>query len=236
VEGSLIPISIRQFGLTRKSIMSRITSVAALFCFVLFVGCSNQSRNQTSNANIGKGYSETVPPQKTVGPSESQPKSKPKRQNETVPAPIPTNQSPESRLPQTVTVRYQGRDAQSWARDLMDADYIVSRQGAIALQQIGREGLRFVVQGMKSERESIRFNSVNLLDYGSAKQYKDVFLPLLTNLLEDESGRVRQFAAVAFLDCAFKEGIDAMKKAHDREKDPMVKADIGRYLQDLTKK
>jgi len=139
-------------------------------------------------------------------------------------------------LPQTLSVRYQGRDAESWSGDLFDADFSVSRQGAFALNQIGKEGLRFMVLGMKSDRFHVRYYSVNYLNYQAAKQYRDVFIPQLTSLLDDDAPGVREFAAVTFLHCGFKEGLPAMRKACEKEKEDNIRASMARFITELEKK
>jgi HEAT repeat protein len=139
-------------------------------------------------------------------------------------------------LPRTLETRYEGLDAEQWARDLFDADHDTAQRAGLALNQIGRESLRFFVRGMENDREDTRHVCVNLLPYRAAAPYKDVILPALRKRLGDESPRVRQAAAVAILHCGFKDGLPALRQALAAEKHPKTREDMARYVEELEKK
>lgn len=223
----------------------KATYFAAVFVAVTIAGCSSdkaavekaKAEAEAAKAAQAKAEAELAKikaekPDRQLPENRQNDKNEPEKPS----AVVEKKPSPGSQLPQTLAVRYQGRDSASWSKDLFDADPSVSQQGGLALEKIGKEGLRFMVQGMKSDLAHVRFNSVNLLNYEAVKQYKNVFIPQLTSLLDDESPGVRQFAAVAFLHCGFKEGLPAMRNAHDKEKEAGTKADIARYIAELEKK
>lgn len=145
-------------------------------------------------------------------------------------------QKPESKLPQTLTQKYQGRDAESWAADLYDREHVRSQKAAIGLSQIGPEGLRFFVKGMKHDVNHVRSNSTSFLPFKSAKEYKEVFLPLLVELLADSSENVRYQAASKIVLCNFKEALPDLRKAEEKETHDKLKIDLGKYIKELESK
>lgn len=135
----------------------------------------------------------------------------------------PAPKDPLAELPQTLDLKYEGRNAEFWGEKLLDASDDVSNHAGAALQQLRGEGLRFLVKGMKSEIEHVQYHSVHSLDYESAKKYPSVMVPMLTALLESKNPRPRLHAAAAIGQCGFRECLPALKKAADKEQDERVK-------------
>src|SRR5262245_11270300 len=79
---------------------------------------------------------------------------------------------PEEALPKTTKVRYKGRDASQWGPDLLDADYPTARRAAMALEAIGAEGLRYFLQGLKSDNDKTNYLSLDCLPPVAGKYEK----------------------------------------------------------------
>jgi hypothetical protein len=144
----------------------------------------------------------------------------------------------EAELPQTLTARYQGRDAKSWAMDFFDLDLNRYYDAVFALRQIGKESLRFIAKGTKHKDPQMRLRSVALLLAmpEAVKDYKGVFLPLLTELLQDKGGwEIRKNAAYCLTNCGFKEALPAMRKAHERAAEGTEKDTFRRVIELLEK-
>jgi hypothetical protein len=132
-----------------------------------------------------------------------------------------------------LTTRYKGRLADSWSADLFDSDERTSYWGAYALNQIGEEGLPYMLAGMKSPVEHVRNYSLQFLPYNEAKKHPKQFSPAVSRLLTDESAGVRLQAAIALLHCRFVELLPELRAAHDREPSPQVRSDMARYIKML---
>jgi hypothetical protein len=125
-----------------------------------------------------------------------------------------------ARLPQTLTIRYNGRDAESWGRSLLDINDPESSSGGEALSQIGKEGLRFFARGLQHEnavvlRNSLYwFNNNYNVNGGGVRGYEDVFIPLLIPLLKHQDAEVRRLATQWLIQwrAAFKEGFSGLSK------------------------
>jgi hypothetical protein len=137
--------------------------------------------------------------------------------DETVRKPAPA-EVPRDSLPQTVNVRFEGRNAEEWNTQLQDISWRVANQASTALANIGPEGLRFFLAGMKSDRIGLRHICVRNAPWDHMAKYKEVFLPVLVGLLADpDDRRIREEAARKLKFCGFKEALPALREARDKE-------------------
>src|SRR5262249_17504405 len=87
---------------------------------------------------------------------------------------------------------YNGLLADAWAKRLHDANPQISNEAGMALNRIGKEAIPYLLEGMKSEQDHVRYHSVDHLNYEAARHYKDEVIPALTSLLKDRFPMVRQ--------------------------------------------
>ncbi len=100
-----------------------------------------------------------------------------------------------TRQSQKRAVRFQGKTAAEWAPGLHDADPETSQAAATALQQIGEEGVPFLLEGMDSSRAAVRWQAAQSFPVQMSSRFRDELIPRLKKLLRDESGPVRARAA-----------------------------------------
>jgi hypothetical protein len=149
----------------------------------------------------------------------------------------PAEEAPEGDgLPGSSEVEYDGQTAKDWALALYDADPDTALRAAFALNKIGAESLRFFRDGLKHTSEGTRYLSLNQLPFKAASAHKDIFLPVLTDLLKDRSPRVRRAAGFALLQCNFKDGLPALKTAVRVEHDRETKRELQGHVDLLEKK
>src|SRR5258707_11895231 len=71
---------------------------------------------------------------------------------------------PLAALPQTLEVVYEGGNAEMWGKKLLDANDDTCRDAAVALNTIGKEGLRFVAKGLQSNTLHVKYWSLTTLN------------------------------------------------------------------------
>lgn len=126
-------------------------------------------------------------------------------------------------LPHTLHEGYDGRNAQQWNHDLLDTDEHVSQVAAFALQEIGEESLRFVLNAFGDPRASVRKRAISIAyNYGAGSKYPAACLPPLAKLLGDQDPIVRIQAALAIEGSKFAAGLPQLEVVLGGEKDVRV--------------
>lgn len=139
-------------------------------------------------------------------------------------------------LPVTFSVRFQGRTAGQWGRDLLDQDPWRSGQAAMALNRIGKEGVPVLLRGMRSESHFARGQSATCIDLDAAKLYEAHVLPEPVRLLADEPDQVRLQAVITLTNCRFTEAVPDLRRLRAREASAEVKTQLDRSLASLAGK
>jgi hypothetical protein len=136
-------------------------------------------------------------------------------------------------LPKTNNVRYKGHTADEWGAGLLDRDDRVSRASGLALHEIGAEGLRWLLKGLRDDKACR--NALTYLPPETA-DYEKVFVPEIARLLRHKDRGVRLGAGAALVNCGLKSGLPALREAHRREKDAQIKNYLGQHVAALEKK
>ena len=144
-------------------------------------------------------------------------------------------------LPRSLAQRYQGRTAAEWGGDLLGGNDQASLVAAEALRAIGPEGLRFVLDGLRSPSHKVRERSIRIgLDPELARIYPDAFLPTLKACMTVPEATVRSAAAEALPMCWSARSIwvkeDVRRELQQRadvESDPATKDEMMRALATL---
>ncbi len=89
---------------------------------------------------------------------------------------------------------YQGRTAADWNRQLQDADWNTSQQAAFALDSMNDDGIYYLVLGMASASEQVRFHCNNVVKGDLLKRHEAAARPFLEKLLTDPSAQIRDQA------------------------------------------
>ncbi len=97
--------------------------------------------------------------------------------------------------PGGLKVKYLNRDAEHWARLLVDADEELSRQAAVAMRNIGDESIPFALEAARtSPIPHVKVHAINL-GPGSKSQFLRQWIPLYRAALKDADGGPRMAAA-----------------------------------------
>ncbi len=96
----------------------------------------------------------------------------------------PSTAPPKPTIDESAT--YQGRTARQWARNLKDRDSQRCYDAAFALNQLGKDGAPFLVEGICSNNDAARCFSLQLLQPDFAKPYFAELWPSLKILLDDD--------------------------------------------------
>jgi hypothetical protein len=99
-----------------------------------------------------------------------------------------------SDLPQTNSRRFQGRTADDWGPELLDAHQPTSQDAAQALAQLGDEGCRWYRRGLDSEYSHVRLYSMARIPPAALVQYKGVFEPVHLRLAESDKDNIYPIA------------------------------------------
>src|SRR5262245_63527076 len=125
------------------------------------------------------------------------------------------------KLPDTLKVTYQDQAADAWGAKLLDRDFDTSMRGARALREIGPEGLRFALEGIKSTDNGVRQRALlYAIKPADALEYREVFFPVLKEIVEKEKNRDVKCAAIALVGKAkFPESVAVLESALATETD-----------------
>lgn len=137
--------------------------------------------------------------------------------------------SDESSLPKTSNERLDGFSVDTYGEMLMDREFWRSRDGSLALSQLGPEALRWFLRGLKSDVEHVQTNSLSGLTADLAAKYKTAFEPQLLAMLK---GKFHESVGIKLIEMKSDRGIAAVKV---RMSDPAVGTRIKKAWADALK-
>lgn len=117
-----------------------------------------------------------------------------------------------AQLPGSNNRTYEGRSADEWGPGLLDTDSSTSESAAVALSNLGDDGLRWFRRGFESDIRHVRWHSLRGLAIKDAARFKGEFEPILLRLLDDTDREHVTHAALFLSGMKSAKGKDAFAK------------------------
>ncbi len=133
--------------------------------------------------------------------------------------------------PGGLKVKYLNRDAEHWARLLMDADEELSRQAAVAMERIGDESIPFALEAARTS--PISHVKIHAMNIGTSVQHKanlKAWAPIYRASLKDADNSVRQTATLKIYETRCAECYQDLVDASRVERDGFTKTSMDHCL------
>lgn len=129
--------------------------------------------------------------------------------------------------PGGLKVKYLNRDAEHWARLLMDADEELSRQAAVAMRNIGDESIPFAIEAARtSPLPHVKVHAFQACSVAQHKAYLKYWIPIYKAALKDPDRAPRGMATERIYETQCAECYPDLLAASQVETDGPIRADM----------